>query len=94
MKPLPPIEQYNIYSNNYTTNPGMVQQTLPTKKPDSNRPSKNITLGQHESEMLLKDSLAKRNKRSERNAMVNEIFASKKSMNRDASHSSGIKLAK
>ena len=88
MKPLPPIEQYNIYSNNYM-NSAMVQQTVPIKRVQapSNRQK---TLNQHESEMLLKDNLAKmqNNKRSERNAMVKEIFATKNSMNRDASQTS------
>lgn len=51
MKPLPPIEQYNIYSNGYA-NSSMVQQTLPTKKPSQRVQG---SLSNHESALILKN---------------------------------------
>lgn len=80
MKPLPPIEQYNIYSNQYS----VAQQSLPVKNSASS--SKNLKNSSSQEKLLrdriMQSGFAKQPKR-ERDAMVAQIFASKKSLNAD-----------
>ena len=68
MQPLPPIEQYNVYSNAYAQQ----NHSLPMKQ----------AVGGNHTKMTSGFTASAAPKR-ERDAMVADIFAKKKSMSRD-----------